>query len=115
MAEMKLIGYRDEVAEVAKLHEDLCRKILSQQKRDPIDHPGVSPGSKQTIGVSVGTAPSCQVETTVEQNPKTIDRKPAGYLRSSTFWVLAISAPILWALVIYLMDLSAKILFPGTP
>jgi len=32
--------------------------------------------------------------------PKAHDR---GYLHSSTFWVLMISAPILWALVIYLL------------
>jgi hypothetical protein len=44
-----------------------------------------------------------------------VEASETGYLRSPTFWVMMISAPILWALVIYLMDLSAKILFPGTP
>ena len=44
-----------------------------------------------------------------------VDAKPWTYLQSPVFWVLMISAPILWTLVIYLMYLSARILVPGTP
>lgn len=39
-----------------------------------------------------------------------MDGKPAEYLRSSTFWVLMVSGPVLWGLVIYL---GARIFIPG--
>lgn len=42
-----------------------------------------------------------------------MDAKPWTYLHSPIFWVLMTSAPILWALVIYLMYLGARILVPG--
>jgi hypothetical protein len=38
-----------------------------------------------------------------------------GYLHSPIFWIMMISAPILWAFVIYLMYLGARILVPGAP
>jgi hypothetical protein len=37
-----------------------------------------------------------------------------GYLRSPIFWVMMISAPILWALVIYLMYLGERMILPGS-
>ena len=33
-----------------------------------------------------------------------MDGKSTAYLHSSTFWVLTISAPILWGLVFYLLS-----------
>jgi hypothetical protein len=39
-----------------------------------------------------------------------MEEKPNAYLHSSTFWVLLISAPILWGLVIYLL---ARVLIPA--
>jgi hypothetical protein len=39
-----------------------------------------------------------------------MDEEDTAYLHSSTFWVLVISGPILWALVIYLL---AQIFSPG--
>ena len=42
--------------------------------------------------------------------PSSWKDNPNAYLHSSTFWVLTISAPILWGLVIYLL---ARIFIPA--
>ena len=44
-----------------------------------------------------------------------VEAARAGYLHSPIFWAMMIGAPILWAFVIYLLYLCARIFVPGAP